>query len=40
MMFDEGVEAWEALARHASVVTVGVQEQATLDLTLVSERDR
>jgi protocatechuate 3,4-dioxygenase beta subunit len=40
MMFDEGAEAWEALARHASVVTVGVQEQATLDLTLVSERDR
>lgn len=40
MMFDEGPEAFEALAKDATVITIGEQERKTLDLTLVAERDR
>jgi Carboxypeptidase regulatory-like domain len=38
-MFDDGPEAWEALARNATAVTIGDQERKTLDLELVTERD-
>jgi protocatechuate 3,4-dioxygenase beta subunit len=40
MMFDEGPDVFEALAKQATAVTVGDQERKALDLTLVSERDR
>jgi Carboxypeptidase regulatory-like domain len=39
-MSEESHEAWEALAGQATAVTVGDQERRSLDLTLVSERDR
>jgi protocatechuate 3,4-dioxygenase beta subunit len=40
MMFDEGPEAFEALAKEATVVTIGHQERKALDLELVTDRDR
>jgi len=38
--FDEGTEFWEALAKQATLVTIGDQERKTLDLKLVTELDR
>jgi hypothetical protein len=40
MMFDEGPDVFEALAKHATTVTIGDQERKTLDLKLVTELDR
>jgi Carboxypeptidase regulatory-like domain len=40
MVFEERPEAWEALAKQATLVTIGDQERKTLDLNLVSELDR
>jgi hypothetical protein len=39
MMFDEGPDAFEALAKEATIVTIGEQERKTLDLDLVTDRD-
>ena len=36
-LIDEGADAWEALAKEATLVTIGNQECKTLDLTLVSD---
>jgi hypothetical protein len=37
---DEGPEFWEALAKQATLVTIGDQERKTMDLKLVTELDR
>lgn len=37
---DEGADAWEALAKQASVVTVGDNERKTVDLKLIADIDR
>jgi hypothetical protein len=39
MMFDEGPDAFEALAKDATIVTIGEQERKMLDLDLVIDRD-
>ncbi len=40
VMFEERSEAWEALAKQATLVTIGDQERKTLDLKLATELDR